>query len=218
MLRLAVAAALVATVAIVAWPDGDSGPPETQPARATPAVTRSAGEARGPADTVIDSVRRGRWLWLVTCDHRCRGEGRGAVGRLIKIDTASGTPVATAPLTNPHAVAVAGGDVWTIDYWNDSVSRSDARTLAVKATVHLRLPAPVVPYDRAFVPYDIAITDSFVWVLTVRGYVAQIDRDTDRVVKTFRVPPATSDALQVRGGRVSVTQAGGDTVRLPDGR
>jgi streptogramin lyase len=150
----------------------------------------------GQSNRFFDTPRKGDVAWAVTCTRRCGDDGRHSVGRLLKLR--EGQIVSTTTLPDPSSVAVGVGAVWVADFWNSTVTRVDPDTGKVIATIPLKLPEPIrfqcnpdgsscAGVNDDFLPFDVAAGEGAVWVSTERGYVAQIDPNTNRVSTYIRV-------------------------------
>jgi hypothetical protein len=141
-------------------------------------------------------------------------------------------PQASAPTRasrQSHArVAVGFGSVWKVGFRSGTVTRTDRRTGGLQARIHLRLPRPLVSGagdSRAFVPLYIALGHGAAWVLTDRGWVAEIAAASNRVVRLIRTPDDGTDGIDVGrryvwvgaelGGLVRIEPANGRRVEVP---
>jgi streptogramin lyase len=143
-------------------------------------------------------------LWVLTCDRRCSGEARTSVGRIVRIDARAGRVLASVPISRPHALAVGSGGVYALDFWRDTVLRLDPQTLRTTARLRLVLPFEVVPGDDAFLPFDVAVGPSGVWVSTARGALAHVDLRLGRVLEMVRLPGKATGEIAVGAGAVWV--------------
>jgi len=91
-------------------------------------------------------------------------------------------------VVDPTAFAIGGGAIWLTHFNLGSVSRVDPRTGHTTQTVSLALPTPIVAGDRQFLPVNISAGAGSVWVSTARGWLAQIDPDSSRVVRMVHAP------------------------------
>ncbi|HEY6397944.1 MAG TPA: hypothetical protein VIX82_10870 [Solirubrobacteraceae bacterium] len=91
-------------------------------------------------------------------------------------------------VVDPTAFAVGGGAIWLTHFNTGSVDRVDPRTGHTTQAVSLTLPTPIVPGDRQFLPVNISAGGGSVWVSTARGWLAQIDSSSSRVVRMVRAP------------------------------
>ncbi len=191
-----VAAATIATVAAIAavavWSGGSSA---------------LANQIALPGKP-IDSVAAGRTIWVLTCSSGCTGSGRNSRGHLVRIDTATRRVVSSTAVSDPQAVAVGDGSVWTIDFWSSTVTRTSPSG-DVEATIALSLPSAIEGGDSAFLPFDIAVGQGAVWVSTGRGYVARIDPATNEVAAMIQVPADSTGPIVAGDGAVWVGESGG---------
>lgn len=153
----------------------------------TPEASATTVEVPG---RILDAVGTNGGLWALTCTNRCNDVAH-SVGRLVAIDARTGHIDRSVIVHSPQAVAAAGDSVWTVDFWDGTVTRYSARTGSELATVSLTLPSPVAGSDTRFLPAEISASEDGVWVATARGYVAQIDPATNRVVAMIKT---TADA------------------------
>jgi hypothetical protein len=64
----------------------------------------------------------------------------------------------------------------------------DPHTGRIAQTISLTLPTPVAPGDRRFLPSSMSAGRGVVWVGTARGWLAQIDARSGRVLSMVRAP------------------------------
>jgi hypothetical protein len=144
-------------------------------------------------------------LWLLTCDRGCSGEARRSVGRVIELNPHIGKVIASVKLARPGAIAVGPGGVYATDFWRDRVHRLDLGTLRSSATLHLKLPRPIVTStyrSTAFAPEAVAVGDSSVWVATARGALARADPHLRRLTGMLRLPFDTFEGIATQPGTV----------------
>lgn len=149
-------------------------------------------------------------LWLLTCDHGCSGEARRSVGRVIELNPHIGKVIASVKLARPGAIAVGPGGVYATDFWRNTVRRLDARTLRSSATLHLKLPRPIVTStyrSSAFAPEAVAVGDSSVWVATARGALARADPRLRRLTGMLRLPFDTFGGVATAPGSVWLSES-----------
>jgi hypothetical protein len=191
---VAVAAILIAIVG------GSSQTPLSPPMVQASARVALEGHVVGTAAV------EGDYLWVLTCSSRCGGPPanfRHSEGTLVKIDNRSGEIVASTEVRNPGVVAVGEGSVWTASF-DGVVTRFDPQTAQAIGSIHLSLPKPVgtnYPESFEFLPNNIVVGEGAVWVSTAREYVAQIDPETIKVVRTIPTHFEVS-GLAVGGGSV----------------
>jgi len=119
-------------------------------------------------------------------------------------DSRSTSPPAAA-LGDPRS-AVGFGSVWNVSSSADTVTRADIGTGALQARIHLTLPKPLVPGDRAFLPYSVAAGEGAVWVSTARGYLARIAPATNRVTRFIHIPKESSGEVVAKAGALWVSE------------
>jgi streptogramin lyase len=181
------AGALILTVAVVASivvpPDQTVGGPTSSPVpTATPSASPSASPfplpsallvqptAAIPATGAVALATDGGSVWLYT-----------AAGKLMRIDPATNTIVATGtldPATDAYqAISGDRNGGWVSDWDTGSVARFDFRTLK-----------PVTSIDIGFAPKGVLVTAAAVWVAdTHGGSVVRLDPTTNRIVTTILV-------------------------------
>src|SRR5207237_10706292 len=64
-------------------------------------------------------------LWVLTCHRGCTGEGRRAMGRVVRIDPLRARIVASGPLARPDVAAVGNRGVYVTDFWRAEILRID---------------------------------------------------------------------------------------------
>jgi hypothetical protein len=98
------------------------------------------------------------------------------------------------------AFAIAGGAVWVAHFWSGEVTRIDPATGRATASVRLRLPTPIVRHDRHFLPVSLSSANGYVWASTARGWLAQINARTGRLVRMVPTPSEDNSATTDRYG------------------
>jgi hypothetical protein len=193
------AAAVAAAIALVlaAVPsDEPLGPP---PVRAAAQVTMPG--------RVLDSASEGGTLWVLTCDVGCDNAREAGAGRgdLVKVDNRTGVIEETIPVNDPHSLAVGEGGVWVVNFFEDMVSRFDPATGELVASIPLSLPMALGEGPEAFkfIPFAAVAGAGAVWVATARGYVAEVDPQSNEVVRNIKVTAPAED-LAVAGESVAV--------------
>jgi hypothetical protein len=127
-------------------------------------------------------------LWVLTCDEGCTGEGRQAMGRMVRIDPGRARVTGSVRLSRPGMAAVSAEGVYVTDFWRDTVRRRNPQTLQPAEVVKLKLPFSFSPRDNAFLPEAVVAGAGFVWVATDRGALARADLRFRRVISTTRLP------------------------------
>jgi outer membrane protein assembly factor BamB len=141
-------------------------------------------------------------LWAMTCVQLC---GAGNTGldseRLVELDAGSGAVVRRLqPLTNVEAFTIAGRDVWVAHLLSGQIARINPVTGRTVARLELRLPVPVARHDRQFLPENLTYAHGYVWASTARGWLAQIDAGTGRLVRMVRTPSEEASTTTDRQG------------------
>ena len=127
-----------------------------------------------------------------------------AVGGVLRLDPATLALTAWAAVAAPAGAGASAGSVWVAGFTNNKVTRIDTSTGAVLATVTLTPtpgPSPTGPSfsDGVFLANGIAADANAVWVTSGRGYVAEIDPRTNRVVEEYQLSPGSPLQVAVSG-------------------
>jgi streptogramin lyase len=204
---VAVAAVAVIALVLAASPsDQPLGPP-----------TVSASAQLTMPGRVLDSAADGGTLWVLTCDMSCNNASEAGAGRgdLVKVNNATGVIEETIPVNDPHSLAVGEGGVWVVSIFGSAVSRFDPATGELVASIPLSLPAPAGegPGAFEFLPFAAVAGAGSVWVATARGYVAEVDPQTNEVVRRIETAAPAND-LAVAGESVWVTAQLDGVVRI----
>jgi outer membrane protein assembly factor BamB len=150
---------------------------------------------------VLQARTAGDRLWVLTCTHACGMVTSGAdQEQLVELKPSTGAVIRRLPLTDANAIAIAGRAVWVTHFLSGEVTRIDAPTGRATASVHLRLPKPIVRHDRHFLPLSLSSANGSVWVSTARGWLAQINARTGRFVRMVRTPSEDNSAATNRYG------------------
>ena len=177
---------------VVAAPVGGCGGSQARSTRhsAPPRLTTS-GTASGAvvlSGTPIQVMSALGSVWVLTCERNCSGPALHSSGQLVRVSASTGRIVQRIDVVDPTAFAVGAGAIWLTHINRGSVSRVDPRTGHTSRTVLLTLPTPIVPGERRFLPVNISAGAGSVWVSTARGWLAQIDPGSPRVVRMVRAP------------------------------
>jgi sugar lactone lactonase YvrE len=188
-----VGAALVAVVVVrTSAVPAPSGPPARAGASDTGRWVTIGGEVRDAA------VANGR-VWTLTCVRDCASAGADQE-HLVEVNAASGHVVRRFASADAVAVAPDGRAIWIAHFATGAITRLDPSTGRITASVRLRLPAPVVRHDRAFLPVGLSYAESKVWVSTARGWIAEINDSTGKVVAMVRSPSEATSTTTDRDG------------------
>ncbi|HEV2857699.1 MAG TPA: hypothetical protein VGW80_04775 [Solirubrobacterales bacterium] len=203
----AIAAAAAIALIFAAGPsDEPLGPP----------TVRASAQVTMPG-RVLDSASEGGTLWVLTCAMSCDNAGEPGAGRgdLIKVDNATGEIEETIPVEDPHSLAVGENGVWVVNLLGGTVSRFDPTTGEFVASIPLSLPEPVGegPEALKFMPFAAAAGAGSVWLATTRGYVAEVDPQTNEVVRNIEIGAPAND-LAVGGETVAVAANLDGVVRI----
>jgi streptogramin lyase len=150
----------------------------------------------------LASVANGGSIWVLTCDRNCTGTARRSQGRLVRVNAQTAHIVSSVPVNDPTQLAVGERGIWITHFWEGTVTRLSPSTEAAVATIHLRLPKPIVPGDQHFLPGAITAGAGGVWIDTARGYVAHIDPTTNRVARYIPVAADATGPLVTADGNV----------------
>jgi hypothetical protein len=151
----------------------------------------------------VDGAAARGTMSVLTCIRGCSGP-RLRVEQLVEIATRR--PRVIEWQTATDAVALARGDdgaIWIDHFTAGTVTRVDPATGGTTATVHLALPRPIVAGGRrlyGFLPSGISAGDGKVWVSTARGWIAEIDQRSARVVAMVPTPSEDTDTTTDRHG------------------
>jgi YVTN family beta-propeller protein len=111
-----------------------------------------------------------------------------ASGKLIRLDPQTGDRVAEIQAGKvPRFTAVGGGSVWVLNQADGTVSRIDPRTNTVVATITVSA-QPVEGGDMAF-------GGGYAWARVSDALVAQIDPDTNKVIRRFGEPEGSGSVV-----------------------
>lgn len=84
---------------------------------------------------------------------------------------------------------LTGDGIWVAHSPSGRVTRIDPKHPGIAtAGVSLRLPAPIAPHDRRFLPQSLGVSGAHLWVSTARGWLAQIDSRTGKLTRMVRTP------------------------------
>lgn len=192
-----VASAAVLVAAVAVWLIANSSP-----------SGHAAGATRGSVGVlalggiVQDTTTLHGNLWVLTCRQSCSQRSSTAVfGQLIEL-TGAGRPVKRFPVADPGAITSGDGAIWLAHFYSGEVTRVDPQTGQPTATIDLQLPKPITTSgNRRFVPSEISFSAGRVWASTARGWTAEINPHTERLIRMVR---SSSQAL-------STTTAAGRT-------
>jgi hypothetical protein len=173
--------------------------------RAVAPLNRVAGAGIRVGGTPMAVVDAFDSIWVLTCDQDCGGDGRGAMGRVVRVDPTSRAILASVEIPHPQALAAGEGAVWALDFWGSRVLRIAQDGERLEAAIALELPSDVVSGDHFFAPFDVAVGEGGVWVSTARGQVARIDPATNRVIAMISTPGESTGDLVTGLGLVWVS-------------
>jgi streptogramin lyase len=138
-------------------------------------------------------------LWVMTCHQRCSHPWSTAVrGQLIELSS-GGRPIKRFSVTDPGAIAGGDGAIWLAHFYTGEVARIDPQTGQTTASTELKLPEPITSAgDRRFIPSAISFSAEHVWASTARGWTAEIDPRSARLIRmassSSQAPSATTAA------------------------
>jgi hypothetical protein len=190
-------AAVLLAVATIGWSIARGSGSDHKPISPTAAVGAVTQVNLGG---IIESTTRLRGnLWVLTCLQHCAEPWSSAVrGQLVEL-TAAGHPIKRFAVADPGAVAGGDGSIWVAHFYSGQVTRIDPHTGQRTARLQLRLPRPIdTAGDRRFIPSAISFSADRVWVSTARGWTAEINPHTARLVRmaysSSQSPSATTAA------------------------
>lgn len=149
---------------------------------------------------VLGAQSAGERIWAMTCVSLC-GAADTALDseRLVELDARSGAVLRRLPsLTDAPAFTVAGRSLWVAHISSGVVVRLDPLSGRVTATVRLRLPKPIARHDRKFLPDTLSYAGGYVWVSTARGWLAQIDARSGRLLRMLPTPSEDNNSATDR--------------------
>jgi hypothetical protein len=196
-LRTGIALAAVAAAG-VGWSLSTNHPDHrtTRPPVASTATATTSVAVGG--ETIAAAAAPGA-LWVLSCVRECSGP-QPSVGQLVEVASSSGIVIKRFPVAEPEALTIGGGAIWIAHFPTGTVTRVDPRDGRTTATTHLVLPAPIVRHDRQFLPAGISLGAGKVWVWSARGWVAEIDQQTSRLVAMLRSPSEDNVTVVRRSG------------------
>lgn len=129
-------------------------------------------------------------VWVKTCVAVCGAADTGRDSkRLIELDARSGAVVRRLPtMADLVAFTIAGRSIWGAHPDNGTVVRINSVSGRVTATVRLQLPKPIARNNRKFLPDTLSYAGGYVWVSTARGWLAQIDARSGRLLRMLPTP------------------------------
>jgi hypothetical protein len=160
-------------------------------------------------------------VWVLTCARACSG-GRVSSGQLVELASRSGRVIKRFPVADPQALALGYGALWIAHFRTGAVTRVDPANGRTTASLQLTLPRPIVVVGNgesgrrghdaapcspvacsdprvyrlyAFLPSSIRTGGGEVWVSTARGWIAEIDPRTSKLVAM--VPSPSEDNATV---------------------
>lgn len=195
--RILTIATVLLAAATIGWAIARRSVPDHAPI--SPAAAVEAVTQVHPGGIIESTTSLRGNLWVLTCLQRCSEPWSSAVrGQLVELN-AAGNPIKRLPVADPGALAGGGGSIWVAHFYSGQVTRIDAQTGRRTATLQLTLPRPITTSgDRRFIPSAVSFSSDRVWVSTARGWTAEIDPHTDRVIRmaysSSQAPSATTAA------------------------
>jgi hypothetical protein len=174
----------------------DAGLQSSYPAAAADRTSADLGGYVLAAQAASDRV------WALTCVQLCGAADTGLDReRLVELDARSGAVIRRLPpLTNLSAFTTAGHSVWVAHAMSGEITRINQTNGRTTARVDLRLPVPVAGHDRRFLPENLSYANGYVWASTARGWIAQIDARTGKLVHMVRTPSEDNSTTTDRYG------------------
>jgi hypothetical protein len=164
---------------------GDRSDP--QPARPPFAQAATVTTPVAVSGATIAAAAAPGALWVLSCVRDCSGE-QPMVGELSEVSDRSGLVIKRFPVMDPQSLVIGGGAIWIAHLLSGTVTRFDPQNGRTTATTRLVLPVPVSRLDRRFLPSSISVGAGKVWVSTARGWIAEIDQRTSRLVAMLPTP------------------------------
>ncbi len=151
---------------------------------------------------VLAAQAAGDRVWVLTCVQLCGAADTGLDReRLVELDARSGAVITRLPpLSNVSAFATAGHSVWVARALSGEITRINPADGRTTARIDLRLPVPVARHDRRFLPENLSYAGGYVWASTARGWIAQIDARTGKLVHMVRTPSEDNSTTTDRYG------------------
>ena len=151
------------------------------------------------AGSVLDAASAPHAVWVLSCVETCSGM-TASRGELVELAAGSGRVLHRFPVADPQALTFADGSIWIAHFLSGLLTRVDPSSGRVTASVQLTLPRPVIRTDRRFLPDAISAGTRRLWISTARGWVAEVNPRTARVVAMLPSPSeATSTVATARG-------------------
>lgn len=148
----------------------------------------------------------GGMLILATQDDRSAGSLPAMNATLFVAERDTLRPIAELS-DRPVQVAWDGSSIWVAHFETGALSKVNPTTGDITATVLPELATPVSESgDRRFLPNDLETGLGYVWLLTARGAVAQIDQSTAEIVRVIELAPPHPQDLAVGTASVWVAQ------------
>ena len=171
------------------------------PQRADPA----AGTARSSVaftGYITGAQTDGDRIWVDTCVRLCGAADTGLDSeRLLEINASTGAVLRRlSPLTNVTGYTAAGDSLWVAHALSGEVTRLNPSSGLVTAALHLRLPRAIAGHDRRFLPDALSYAHGYVWASTARGWLAQIDAGSGRLLRMLRTPSEDNSTATDRYG------------------
>ncbi len=163
------------------------------------AGTSDAGGWVTVGGEVRDVAAANQRVWTLTCVRDCASVDADRE-QLIEVNAATGQVVRRFALTDAVAIATGGRGIWIAHFAAGAIMRLDPSTGRITASVRLRLPKPIVRHDRAFLPAALSYADGEVWVSTARGWIAEINDSTGKVVAEVASPSEATSTTTDRDG------------------
>jgi hypothetical protein len=152
----------------------------------------------------LGSLSAGEGKLWITMGGQGEPPASTASGGILRLDPATLSLSAWAPVAAPAGSTAADGSVWVVGFTNNVVSRFDTKTGELMATITLTPtsgPSPSGPSfsDGQFLANNVAASANAVWVTSGRGYVVEIDPSTNTVVEEYQLSPGSPQQLAVSG-------------------
>jgi hypothetical protein len=140
-------------------------------------------------------------IWVLTCVQLCGAADTGLdQEQLVEVDAGTNVVTRRLPLADASAFAAVGPNLWIAHFISGQITRINLANGRITARLNLRLPAPIAPGVHQFLPISLSASDAYLWASTARGWIAQIDRQTGKLVRMIRTPSEDNASTTDRYG------------------
>jgi hypothetical protein len=143
----------------------------------------------GVGGYIGEAQATGPRIWVLTCVQLCGAADTGLdAEQLVELDANTNAVYRRLPLADASAFTVVGGSLWIAHFVSGQITRINLANGRITARLNLRLPVPIAPGDRQFLPVSLSASGGYLWASTSRGWIAKIDPQTDELVRMIRTP------------------------------